>query len=86
MCAWAAAPLLLLLMVPMATSVPLVIAVPLDQHTRYRASRALTALLLGQLTALSAPKGPCVPPLLLNSLLPAQLVRTVTTNYSPQCQ
>lgn len=86
MFAWVAAPVLPLLMVPMATSVLLGIAVLLAQHRRCPVILALTVLQLEQPSVWNAPKGPCVPPQPLKSLLSVQLVRMVKINNILQCQ
>ena len=82
MCVWEVAPVPLLLTVPMATSAPLATAVLLAHHRRWPVSLALTVQPLEQLTVQYAPKGPCVPPQPLKSLLSAHLVRKIKSNYS----
>lgn len=82
MCAWVAVTVPLHLMVPMATSALLAIAVPLAQLVRYRANLAVTILPLEQPSVYPAPKEPCVPPQPLRDPLPALLVRQKKTFWS----
>lgn len=86
MCVWAAAPVPVPLMGPVAISAPRAIAVQPAPCKKCPVSLELTVLSPERRSAEHAPKAACAPPQPLKNLLSARLVRIVEMHSSLHCK